>query len=142
ATGSIESQHIAPVLDTGRDPQTSHPYLVMELLQGEDVQELIVRHGTLPEQLALRVIAQACSGLGRAHEAGVVHRDIKPANLFLARLDDQIVVKVLDFGLARVKEHLSASQQLSLTSTGLMLGTPLYMSPEQVMGAKDLDHRC
>jgi serine/threonine protein kinase len=141
ATGAIESQHIAPVLDAGSDPQTSHPYLVMELLQGEDLQELIVRHGTLPEQLALRVIGQACAGLARAHAAGVVHRDIKPANLFLARRDDEIVVKVLDFGLARVKEQMNASVQMSLTSTGLMLGTPLYMSPEQVMGAKDLDHR-
>ncbi|MBX3158979.1 MAG: serine/threonine protein kinase [Deltaproteobacteria bacterium] len=141
ATGAIETQHIAPVLDTGSDPTTAHPYLVMELLQGEDLQDLIVRHGSLSEQVALRVIAQACAGLVRAHEAGVVHRDIKPANLFLARRDEEVVVKVLDFGLARVKEQVAASQQLSLTSTGLMLGTPLYMSPEQVMGAKDLDHR-
>jgi len=141
ATGAIESQHIAPVLDAGTDPTTGNPYLVMELLQGHDVQAVIVRHGALPEQLALRIVAQAATGLARAHAAGVIHRDIKPANLFLARRDNELVVKLLDFGLARVKEQLAQSQNLSLTSTGLMLGTPLYMSPEQVLGAKDLDHR-
>jgi eukaryotic-like serine/threonine-protein kinase len=114
---------------------------VMELLAGEDLQQVLVRHGTLPEPIALKVVAQAAIGLQRAHAAGVIHRDVKPANLFLARRDGEIVVKVLDFGLARVKEQLATSQQLSLTSTGLMLGTPLYMSPEQVMGSKELDHR-
>ena len=78
----------------------------------------------------------------RAHAAGVVHRDIKPANLFLARRDGELVVQVLDFGVARVKEELAAKQNPTLTVTGVMLGTPLYMSPEQVVsGAKVLDHR-
>jgi eukaryotic-like serine/threonine-protein kinase len=140
ATGAIETRHIAPVLDTGNDPATKNPYLVIELLKGEDLQEHINRVGTLPEDLAVRVVAQACTGLARAHEAGVVHRDIKPANLFLARRDDEVVVTLLDFGVARVKQEL-ATDSLTLTSTGLMLGTPLYMSPEQVVGAKDLDHR-
>jgi predicted Ser/Thr protein kinase len=140
-TGSVDTQHIAPVLDAGTDPKSGNPYLVMELLSGHDVQTVIVRHGALPEQLALRIVAQAATGLAAAHAAGVIHRDIKPANLFLARRDNELVVKVLDFGLARVKEQLAQSQNLSLTSTGLMLGTPLYMSPEQVMGDKDLDHR-
>src|SRR5262245_20125 len=137
ATGAIDTRHIAPILDTGSDP----PYLVMELLAGEDLQELIVRSIALPEVLALKIVAQACAGLARAHEAGVVHRDVKPANLFLARRDGEIVVKVLDFGVARVKEGLAALDNRALTVTGVMLGTPLYMSPEQVMGAKDLDHR-
>jgi serine/threonine-protein kinase len=137
ATGAIDTRHIAPVLDTGSDP----PFLVMELLHGEDLQELIVRSIALPETLALKIVAQACAGLARAHEAGVVHRDIKPANLFLARRDGEIIVKVLDFGVARVKEGLAALDNRALTVTGVMLGTPLYMAPEQVMGAKDLDHR-
>ncbi len=140
ATGAIETRHIASVLDAGNDPATKNPYLVMELLEGEDLQEQINRSGPLPERVALKIIAQACVGLGRAHAAGVVHRDIKPANLFLARRDGEIVVTLLDFGVARVKQELTTESH-TLTSTGLMLGTPLYMSPEQVVGAKDLDHR-
>jgi len=140
ATGAIESRHIAMVLDTGTDPGTEHPYLVMELLSGEDVQQLLDRVGPLPEQLALKIVAQACSGLARAHAGGVIHRDIKPANLFLAQREDELVVTLLDFGVARVKQEI-ATESFTLTSTGLMLGTPLYMSPEQVVGAKDLDHR-
>jgi hypothetical protein len=140
ATGSIESQYIAPVLDAGSDPQTNHPYIVMELLEGTDLENLLERAGPLPESIAVRVVAQACAGLVRAHAAGVVHRDIKPANLYLARRDDAVVVKVLDFGVARIKDNMT-EQPNKLTSTGVMLGTPLYMSPEQVQGAKDLDHR-
>ncbi len=141
ATGSIDTQHIPPVLDFGIDPATDNPFMVIELLKGEDLQERIVRYGPLAEEAAVRIAAQACAGLVRAHAAHVVHRDIKPANLFLARRDDEIVVKVLDFGLARVKEKLAGMENRSLTATGVMLGTPLYMSPEQVVGAKDLDHR-
>ncbi len=142
ATGAIESQHIALVLDSGTDPATNHPFLVMELLKGEDLQQLLARVGPLPEDVALRVAAQAAVGLLRAHEAGVVHRDIKPANIFLARRDGgEVVVKLLDFGIARVKEQLQSPQNPALTTTGLMLGTPLYMSPEQALGPKNIDHR-
>jgi len=141
ATGAIESQHIALVLDSGIDPGTQRPFLVMELLKGEDLQQLLSRCGKLPEDLALRIVAQACTGLVRAHEAGVVHRDIKPANLFLAERDGgEIVVKLLDFGIARVREELQTTDR-GLTSTGLMLGSPLYMSPEQVRSSKKVDHR-
>ncbi len=142
ATGAIDSQHIALVLDSGTDPETSHPYLVMELLKGEDLQQLLARTGPLPEDVALRIAAQAAMGLLRAHEAGVVHRDIKPANIFLARRDGgDVVVKLLDFGIARVKEQLQSPENPALTSTGLMLGTPLYMSPEQALGPKNIDAR-
>ncbi len=150
ATGAVESQHIALVLDTGTDPATNHPYLVMELLHGEDLADLLARSGPLAEDVALRIIGQACIGLMRAHEAGVIHRDIKPANLFLARREGEassrgaareVIVKLLDFGIARVKEQLAASESRALTTTGLLLGSPLYMSPEQVQGAKGLDHR-
>jgi serine/threonine protein kinase len=141
ATGAIETQHIAVVLDTGTDEETGNPFLVMEYLAGEDMQQLVARLGPLPEELAARLVAQACVGLARAHEAGVVHRDIKPANLFLARRDaGEIVVKLLDFGIARVKEQVGPEQR-ALTTTGTLLGSPLYMSPEQAQGAKDLDHR-
>jgi eukaryotic-like serine/threonine-protein kinase len=140
ATGTVETRHIAPILDTGNDPETKNPFLVMELLTGEDLQQYVDRVGPLPEDTALRIVAQACTGLAHAHAAGVVHRDIKPANLFLARRDDEVVVTLLDFGVARVKQELGV-ESFTLTSTGLMLGTPLYMSPEQVVGAKNIDHR-
>jgi eukaryotic-like serine/threonine-protein kinase len=149
ATGAIESQHIALMLDSGVDDK-GNPFLVMELLHGEDLQQLIVRKGPLPQDVALCVAAQACIGLRRAHEEGVVHRDIKPANLFLARREatrlgrrdaDEVLVKLLDFGIARVREGMSATENRALTSTGLMLGTPLYMSPEQVTNPKTVDHR-
>jgi eukaryotic-like serine/threonine-protein kinase len=143
ASGAIESQHIAAVLDTGVDPASGKPYLVMEFLVGEDLQQLIQRLGPLPPDVALRIAAQACVGLSRAHEAGVVHRDIKPANLFLARRDDaDITVKLLDFGIAKVKlDQLTTSGQQNLTRSGALLGSPLYMSPEQAKGAKTIDHR-
>jgi eukaryotic-like serine/threonine-protein kinase len=143
ASGAIESQHIAQVLDTGIDPASGRPYLVMEYLVGEDVHQLIRRVGPLPPDVALRITAQACIGLARAHEAGVVHRDIKPANLFLARREDaEVVVKLLDFGIAKVKmDQFSTSEQQSLTRSGALLGSPLYMSPEQAKGAKTIDQR-
>jgi len=142
ATGAIETQHIAAVLDSGTDEATNNPFLVMELLRGEDLQHVLAKSGPLAEDVALRIAAQACAGLIRAHEAGVVHRDIKPANIFLARRDGgEVVVKILDFGIARVKEQLAASENRALTTTGVLLGSPLYMSPEQVLRPKDIDHR-
>lgn len=142
ATGAIDSRHVPPVLDAGSDPITQHPFLVMELLHGVDLQVYFSEHGPVGEDVALRIAAQACAGLVRAHAAGVVHRDIKPANLFLAKRDGELVVQVLDFGVARIKEQLATNQNPTLTVTGVMLGTPLYMSPEQVVsGAKELDQR-
>jgi hypothetical protein len=141
ATGAIETRHVAPILDAGLDPKTDHPYLVMELLQGDDLAQRLAKFGTLGEDVALRVVAQAATGLKHAHAAGVIHRDIKPANLFLAKRDDELVVTLLDFGVARVRDELRPPDQRTLTATGAMLGTPLYMSPEQVVGSKKLDHR-
>ena len=140
-TGAIETRHVAPILDAGNDPATDHPYLVMELLHGEDLAARLAGHGPMSEDVALRVASQACMGLHHAHSAGVIHRDIKPANLFLARRDDELVVTLLDFGVARVRDELRPPDMRTLTQTGAMLGTPLYMSPEQVVGAKTLDHR-
>ncbi|MEO8552632.1 MAG: serine/threonine-protein kinase, partial [Kofleriaceae bacterium] len=142
ATASIDSRHVPPVLDAGTEPGTGHPFLVMELLNGVDLQAYLDEYGLIAEDVALRIVAQACAGLVRAHAAGVVHRDIKPANLFLARREGELVVQLLDFGVARVKEELAAKHNPTLTVTGVMLGTPLYMSPEQVVsGAKELDQR-
>src|SRR5262245_13363554 len=85
AASVIDTDHIARVLDGGTDPKTSEPYLVMEYLEGEDLQHLIDRTGPLSPRVALKIVAQACIGLDKAHAARVVHRDIKPANIFLAR---------------------------------------------------------
>jgi serine/threonine-protein kinase len=143
ATGEIESQHIAHILDTGTDPQSKNPYMVMEFLQGEDMQQLLQRVGALSPDVAMRIVAQACIGLEKAHAAGVVHRDIKPANLFLARRDaGEVVVKLLDFGVAKVKmEQFASVEKAALTRTGAMIGSPLYMSPEQARGDKGIDAR-
>ncbi|MFO0759552.1 MAG: protein kinase [Byssovorax sp.] len=143
AAGAIESQHIAEVIDAGKDPQTGAPYLVMEFLEGEDLQHLIDRVGPLPPELALRIASQACVGLTKAHEAGVLHRDIKPGNIFLARREeDEIVVKIVDFGIAKFADTaLGASEGTGLTRTGMIVGTPLYMSPEQARGRKEIDPR-
>jgi serine/threonine-protein kinase len=139
---AIDSPHVARVFDSGTDARG--PFLVMEHLEGEDVGALFGRLHHVPPQLALRIVGQACAGLARAHETGIVHRDIKPANLFLARGDDgQIVVKILDFGVAKLLP-MWARRDLApevLTRTGAVLGSPLYMAPEQARGAKAVDHR-
>ncbi len=141
--GSLESPHIATVLDTGVDPDSGSPYLVMEYLVGEDLATLISRAGKLPVSLALRIAAQASLGLKKAHDAKIIHRDVKPANIFLARRDGKVTVKVVDFGIAklRVDELASSLEGAALTRTGSLIGSPLFMSPEQARGVKGLDHR-
>src|SRR5262249_15278309 len=104
AAGALVSDHIAAVLDAGEDPETHPPFMVMEYLEGEDLQQLLKRNGPLRPLVALRIAAQACLGLQKAHEAGVIHRDIKPANLFLTRREgDAVLVKLVDFGIAKMR---------------------------------------
>ncbi|MBK8258828.1 MAG: serine/threonine protein kinase [Polyangiaceae bacterium] len=143
AAGAIETQHITQVLDTGYDRDAELPFMVMEYLEGEDVQHLLKRAGPISPDLALRIVAQACLGLQKAHDKHVVHRDIKPANLFLAKRDaGEVIIKLLDFGIAKVKmEQAQETESAGLTKTGNMLGSPLYMSPEQARGARSIDHR-
>ncbi|MFT3771779.1 MAG: protein kinase [Minicystis sp.] len=143
AARAIHGDHVARVIDGGTDEATGHLYLVTELLDGEDLQRLLDRVGPLAPETALRVAAQALAGLAAAHAGGVVHRDIKPANLFLARgPGGAVTVKVLDFGIAKLRpDPLSASGTTAFTTTGTLLGSPLYMSPEQVQSSRDVDHR-
>ena len=142
AAGRIETKHITQVLDAGVDRDSGLPFMVMEFLTGADIQHLIKKVGPIAPELALRIGAQACLGLQKAHDAGVVHRDIKPANLFLAESDGDIVVKVLDFGIAKVHlEQAHETESAHLTRTGSLLGSPLYMSPEQARGSKGIDAR-
>jgi serine/threonine-protein kinase len=143
AGSAIESDHIVEVYDSGTDQESGCPYMVMEFLAGEDLEGTMRRiGGPLDPIAASKMVLQAAIGLGRAHEAGIVHRDIKPANLFLTQRDaGDLVVKILDFGIAKVKMENFHETSAGLTRTGSMLGTPLYMSPEQCKGASGIDAR-
>jgi serine/threonine-protein kinase len=136
AAAQIKSPHVAQVFDHGIMSDGT-PYIVMELLEGEDVKRRIRREGPLPLRDVAQIIAQACKALGRAHQLGIVHRDIKPDNIFLCNMDGETFVKLLDFGIAK----LGPDSALGATTTGSMMGTPLYMSPEQLLSAKRVDFR-
>jgi eukaryotic-like serine/threonine-protein kinase len=139
AAANLRSMHIVHIQDYGVTDGV--PYIVMELLHGEDLGRRLKRHRRLPLAQTAKILTQTAKGLRRAHEAGVVHRDLKPANIFLARTDtndDEDIVKLLDFGVA--KEMMAAINGES-TRTGELIGSPHYMSPEQIRGARDLDYR-
>ncbi|MGE0328959.1 MAG: serine/threonine protein kinase [Polyangiaceae bacterium] len=142
ASSMVESDHIVQVFDSGFDPATGCPYMILEFLDGEDLDETIQRLGAINPDASAKLVLQAAIGLARAHEQGIVHRDIKPANLYLChRENDALRVKLLDFGIAKVIDGLVQTEGDShgLTRTGSMLGTPLYMSPEQAKGASRVD---
>ncbi len=137
AAASITSEHVARVVDTGVLDNGS-PYLVMEYLEGSDLGALTAERGPIPPSDAVEYVLQACEAIVEAHQLGIVHRDLKPANLFLARRKDgSPLVKVLDFGISK-SEGGSRSQ---LTSTTALMGSPRYMSPEQMVSARDVDAR-
>jgi eukaryotic-like serine/threonine-protein kinase len=136
AAASLRSAHVVQVLDYGVHEET--PFLVMELLQGQSLAECIEREKRLAPERTLTIITQVARAIGRAHAAGIVHRDLKPDNIFLIREDDQELAKVLDFGIAKTTGARFGGME---TRTGVTMGTPYYMSPEQVEGKKALDHR-
>ncbi|AUX39861.1 hypothetical protein SOCE26_012560 [Sorangium cellulosum] len=128
----VKSPHVVQMIDHGLAPN-GVPYIAMELLEGRDLRQLLAERGPLAPHEVVAILWQVAKALGRAHERGVVHRDIKPDNLFLCDVGHgELFVKVLDFGIAKV----GAASDLGATRTGVTLGTPYYMSPEQVMGAK------
>lgn len=132
------SPHIVQVLDVGVDGEDDAPFIAMELLEGETLRDRLLRTGTLgPAELA-RIMWDVARGLTRAHELGVIHRDLKPANIFLVRNMDAELAKVLDFGIAK---RLAGSWHHAPTATGALLGTPSYMSPEQIVSSRDVDLR-
>lgn len=137
AAARIQSPHVARVIDVGT-MDNGAPYMVMEYLEGEDLDQRLSREGRVPVTEALRLVLQACEALAEAHAAGIVHRDLKPANLFLARQKDRrVLVKVLDFGISKMEEP----GQTNLTKTSTMVGTPYYMSQEQLTNSKAVDVR-
>ena len=137
AAASLRSPHVVQVMDYGS--AEGSPFMVMELLEGENLAQRIERLGRLTPGETYRVITHVARAIAKAHEAGIVHRDLKPDNVFLVHNEGDEVAKVLDFGVAKVEA--TALGGGSHTRTGSLLGTPYYMSPEQAQGNKEVDHR-
>jgi serine/threonine-protein kinase len=132
SVAALKHNHIVTIYDIGEDQ--GRPFIAMEFLDGETLGEMIRRRAPLTISRKLQLIGELCSGLGYAHRNGIVHRDIKPANLMVTA---EGTLKILDFGLARVTAELTST---GLTRHGAMMGTPFYMSPEQIDGTP-VDHR-
>jgi serine/threonine protein kinase len=138
AVAKIKSEHVARVLDVGEIEGGGPPYMVMEYLEGQDLSALLSSRGPLPGAEAVGYLLQACEALAEAHGRGIVHRDLKPENLFLAaRPDGSSLVKVLDFGISKGP----GEPGLRLTGAAAVMGSPLYMPPEQLRSARDVDPR-
>ena len=138
AAVKIKSEHVARVSDVGK-LDNGAPYMVMEFLNGKDLAQMVEDHGALQIPAAVEYVLQACEALAEAHALGIVHRDLKPANLFLShRADGSPCIKVLDFGISKMVNSLSNP---GMTKTTAVMGSPLYMSPEQMKSSKDVDHR-
>ncbi len=137
AAANIDHENIVDVVNFD---STDHGavYIVMELLKGEALADAIAR-GPLELHRALPITYQICRALHAAHEHGIVHRDLKPENVFLSQRGGRTLVKVLDFGISKVKR--AESEQVRMTRTGQLVGTPLYMSPEQARGESEIDRR-
>src|SRR5450432_4293 len=139
AAASIRSEHVARVLDVGR-LESGAPFLVLEHLEGRDLAQILAKSGRLASQVAVDFLLQACQALSEAHSAGIVHRDLKPENLFLtSRADGTPVVKVLDFGISKRLSH--DGREAPRTNPSELLGSPLYMAPEQMKGSTGIDAR-
>jgi serine/threonine-protein kinase len=136
ASAQIKSPHVVHVYDFGLEGDT--PFLAMELLEGEDLGSRLKVAGRLSLHATSKILSQISKGLRRAHEARIVHRDLKPGNIFLQRQDDDEIVKILDFGLAKILGPPRVGEE---TKTGLVMGSMRYMSPEQLQSSKKVDHR-
>jgi eukaryotic-like serine/threonine-protein kinase len=138
AAAQIDSPHVVRVIDHGVD-ETGRPYIAMEMLRGQSLADRLKQEPVLSIALLARIITHTAKGLAKAHKLGIIHRDIKPENLFLSEDDEEgVVVKVLDFGIAKATTFGGKAHQ---TGTGHLMGTPHYMSPEQALGNKQIDHR-
>lgn len=141
AASAIENAHIVQIFDVG-ETDDGHPYLVMELLRGENLGQRLQRTGRLSLRDAVHITTQTLRGLHRAHAAGIVHRDLKPENLLLIETDDDPqFVKIVDFGISKILGRGPGLGPSTLTQEGVVLGTPFYMSPEQAQALPDLDAR-
>jgi serine/threonine protein kinase len=141
AAARLKSEHVTQVLDVGK-LENGAPYMVMEYLEGCDLSRLLQAKGRLGVDEAVTYVVQACSAIAEAHAAGIVHRDLKPANLFLTTAaDGSPRIKVLDFGISKSTIAMESMAAVSLTSSSAVIGTPLYMSPEQMQSARGVDGR-
>jgi serine/threonine-protein kinase len=142
AAASIKNEHVVRVMDVGVAESLGVPYMVMDLLDGTDVERMLASRGRLPIAVAVGYVLQALEAIAAAHVEGIVHRDLKPANLFVAQTEDGAeVLKVLDFGISKKIGDLGTSAQAAATSTKQILGTPMYMSPEQLRSSRSVDAR-
>jgi serine/threonine-protein kinase len=138
---SIGHENIVDVTDYGTTSD-GRAFVVMEFLDGESLAQLVIRDAPLPVERSLAILRQVCSALSAAHAKGIVHRDVKPENIYLVRRGEADFVKVVDFGVSKaVHTREEGTDWQRLTRTGTVLGTPLYMSPEQARGGEDVDHR-
>jgi serine/threonine-protein kinase len=141
AAVKLKSEHVARVLDVGK-LDSGAPYMVMEYLEGHDLAKVLAEGGPMEFDVAADFILQACEAVAEAHAAGIVHRDLKPENLFLTNtVGGAQKVKVLDFGVSKAMDSTSGGAMGSLTRTRAMLGSPLYMAPEQMRSSRDVDAR-
>ncbi len=137
STGLIRHENVVTIYDSGQADDGT-PYIAMEFLEGETLRDVLKRRGALPVAEVAEILEQAAQGLNAAHELGIIHRDLKPDNIFLTRgRDGKLKVKVVDFGIAKLRESSVHTQ------TGMVLGTPAYMSCEQASGMRsdELDAR-
>jgi serine/threonine-protein kinase len=138
SAAALRGTYVVQIFDYGVEDGT--PYIAMELLNGESLQQRLDRQRVVSVAELRRIFPQVARAVSKAHEAGIVHRDLKPDNIFLVQEGDEEIAKVLDFGIAKVDNPLDITTGGG-TRTGAMLGTPYYMSPEQARGKKAVDHR-
>lgn len=137
--GQLTSEHAVKLLGGGTEG--NYPYMVLEYLEGSDLSDLVKMQGALPMAEAVEYVLQACEAMAEAHSLQITHRDLKPGNLFLIRLPNgSACIKVLDFGISKVHEALRPGES-TLTGTTALLGSPFYMSPEQLLSSRDVDPR-
>jgi serine/threonine-protein kinase len=141
AAARLQSAHVARVSDVGT-LDDGRPYMVMEYLDGADLAQVLAGSGPLPVSDAVDYVLQASEAIAEAHSLGIVHRDLKPSNLFLTRRRDRALhVKVLDFGISKVQGGSGTMTDGGMTRTSALMGTPLYMSPEQMTDTREVDGR-
>jgi serine/threonine-protein kinase len=137
----LKSEHVARVFDVGT-ADSGVPYLVMELLEGSDLAQIVEERGPLPIDEAVAYILQACEAVAEAHAIGIVHRDLKPRNIFVTTgADGKPLVKVLDFGISKIIRTPGDTEDMALTKTKDVMGSPSYMAPEQLRAARHADER-